>query len=355
MASPKILIIGGGPAGLSAAQDITDAGGEAILVEQEGFLGGTPKRLHYSLLAPDLKPVEEVLDPLIDSVQQSGARCMTGAKVESVNSGRNGFTVTISGGGKKVEEKVDAVVVATGFAHWDPHKKYEYAYGVYPDVIDFKDFEKMLSDGNIVRPSNGQVPRRVAWLLCVGSRDRQVGKFYCCRLGCAVSIKQAMEVRRINPAIDTYVYYMDIRTYGFWEDKLYWKSMEEFGVKYIRGRIGSINRGEDGRLIAMAEDTILQRPSEVPLDMVVLATGMEASEGTRETAAMLGLELEEHGFVKPLESDSMPVSTAVPGVFVCGTATGPKAIPDSITEGSAAAIKALNYVRKRSIKVQARA
>lgn len=353
MASPRILVIGGGPAGLSAAQDIDEAGGEAILVEKESFLGGTPKRLHYSLLAPDLKPVEEVLDPLIKSVEDSSVKRKLSSTVSSVDKKGGSFSVTIDTEGSKSTEKVDAIVVATGFAHWDPHKKYEYAYGVYPDVIDFKDFEQMLTDQKIVRPSNGEVPKRVAWLLCVGSRDRQVGKFYCCRLGCAVSIKQAMEVKKINPAIDTYVYYMDIRTYGFWEDKLYWKSMEESGVKYIRGRIGSINKGEDGRLIAMAEDTILQRPSEVPLDMVVLATGMEASQGTLDTAKLLGLEIEEHGFVKPLESDAMPVNTSVPGVYVCGTATGPKAIPDSITEGSAAAMKALNYVRKRSISVPA--
>ncbi len=353
MTNPKFLVIGGGPSGLSAAQDIAEAGGDAILVEKETFLGGTPKKLHYSLLAPDMKPVEEVLDPLISSVENSSVRRLLGASVKSVEKKGGRFNVTIESNGTSVSESVDAVIVATGFSHWDPHKKYEYAYGVYPDVIDFKDFEKMLSDEKIVRPSNGQQPKRIAWLLCVGSRDKQVGKFYCCRLGCAVSIKQAMEVRRIHPEIDTYVYYMDIRTYGFWEDKLYWKSMEEYGVKYIRGRIGSINKGEDGRLIAMAEDTILQRPSEVPFDMVILATGMEASEGTLEASKLLGLEIEEHGFIKPLESDSMPVSTAVPGVYVCGTATGPKAIPDSITEGSAAAMKALNYVRRRTIKVPA--
>ena len=352
-ANAKILVVGGGPAGLSAAQDLSDAGSDVILVEKEQFLGGTPKRLHYSLLAPDLKPVEEVLDPLIRNIESSGVRKMLGSTVSSVEKNGGTFTVTLDSEGTKSAEKVDAIVLATGFAHWDPHKKYEYAYGVYPDVIDFKDFEKMLSDGKIVRPSNGQVPKRIAWLLCVGSRDKQVGKFYCCRLGCAVSIKQAMEVKKHNPGIEAYIYYMDIRTYGFWEDKLYWKSMEEYDVKFIRGRIGSINRGEDGRLIGMAEDTILQRPSEVPLDMVVLATGMEASQGTIDTARIIGLEMEEHGFVKPLESDSMPVSTSVPGVFVCGTATGPKAIPDSITEGSAAAMKALNYVRKRSISVPA--
>ena len=337
--------------------DLFGAGAEVVLVEKESFLGGTPKRLHYSLIAPDLKPVEEVLDPLIKEVKSSGIRTKLGTIVSSIRNHDKSVQATFKSisDGKEEKDAFDAVVLATGFSHWDPHKKYEYGYGLYPDVIDFKDFEQMLSEDRLIRPSNGQMPKRIGWLLCVGSRDRQVGKFYCCRLGCAVSIKQAMEVKKKHPEIDTYIYYMDIRTYGFWEDQLYWKSMEEMNVKYIRGRIGAISKGEDGSLIAMAEDTILQRPSEVPFDMLVLATGMEASEGTVEMAKMLGLEMEEHGFVRPLQADSLPVHTTVENVFVAGTATGPKAIPDAITEGSAAAIKVLNYVRKRSIKTNARA
>ena len=342
-------MIGGGPAGLSASIDLIGAGAEVVLVEKESVLGGTPKRLHYSLIAPDLKPVEEVLDPLIKQVESSTVTTKLNTIVSGINNVNGQAKVAFtSGDGGKEEEVFDAVILATGFEHWDPHKKYEYGYGIYPDVIDFKDFEKMLSDDNLVRPSNGKMPERIGWLLCVGSRDRQVGKFYCCRLGCAVSIKQAMEVKKNHPEIDTYIYYMDIRTYGFWEDQLYWKAMEDLNVKFIRGRIGAISKGDEGNLIAMAEDTILQRPSEVPFDMLVLTTGMEASQGTVEMAKLLGLEMEEHGFVKPLEADSLPVHTTVENVFVAGTATGPKAIPDAITEGSAAAMKAFNYVRKRA-------
>ncbi len=347
LASPRILVIGGGPAGLSASVDLFEAGADVVLVEKEPVLGGTPKRLHYSLIAPDLKPVADVLDPLIRQVESSTVTKKLNTTVSAIdhNGGRTGVTF-VSADGRTESDVFDAVVLATGFTHWDPHKKYEYGYGVYPDVIDFKDFEKMLSDDNLARPSNGKMPARIGWLLCVGSRDRQVGKFYCCRLGCAVSIKQAMEVKKKHPEIDTYIYYMDIRTYGFWEDQLYWKAMEDMNVKFIRGRIGAIGKGDEGNLLAMAEDTILQRPSEVPFDMLVLTTGMEASQGTVEMAKLLGLEMEEHGFVRPLEADSLPVHTTVENVFVAGTATGPKAIPDAIMEGSAAAMKALNYVRK---------
>ncbi|MEM3851982.1 MAG: FAD-dependent oxidoreductase [Methanomassiliicoccales archaeon] len=340
MGSPRVLVIGGGPAGLSASADLYDAGADVVLVEKEDFLGGTPLRLHYSLIAPDLKPVQEVLGPLIQRVEKANFTKYTQTTVISAERKENKIEVAFDGKAKG-KELFDAVIIATGFSHWDPHKKYEYGYGTYPDVIDFKDFERMLSTEDLRRPSDGRMPSRIAWLLCVGSRDRQVGKFYCCRLGCAVSIKQAMEVRKKHPEIDTYVYYMDIRTYGFWEDQLYWKSMEEYDVKFIRGRIGAVGKGENGQLIAMAEDTILQRPSEVPFDMLVLATGMEASQGTVEMAKLFNIDVEEHGFIKPLEADSMPVNTSMPNVFVAGTATGPKAIPDAITEGSAAAMKVI--------------
>jgi heterodisulfide reductase subunit A len=349
MGKQRFLVIGAGPAGLSAAMDLYDAGMNVELVEKESFLGGTPKRLHYSLIAPDLKPVEEVLDPLIKRVEESGISKKLGTTVSSatIMNGIVTVTYTSSDGKQAGGGNFDAVILATGFTHWDPHKKYEYGYGIYPDVIDFKDFEAMLSSDRLERPSDGRMPKRIGWLLCVGSRDRQVGKFYCCRLGCAVSIKQAMEVKKKHPEIDTYIYYMDIRTYGFWEDQLYWKSMEEYNVKFIRGRIGAISKGENGSLIAMAEDTILQRPSEVPFDMLILTTGMEASDGTVEMARLFGVDIEEHGFIKPLQADSMPVQTNVEGVFVAGTATGPKAIPDAITEGSAAAMKAMNFVRRK--------
>lgn len=341
-----ILVLGGGPAGLSAAAELGTLGAPTLLVEREKFLGGNPERWRYSLLVPDLKPTAEVLGGLLRRVgEDPRIERRLSTVITRVEPASKGFRVTLQTAGAEEQRDVSAVVVATGFEHFDPHRKLEYGYGRYPDVIDFKDLEGMITDDRILRPSDGKPPRRIAWILCVGSRDVQVGNPWCCRLGCAVSIKQAVEVRKRHPEIEAYVYYIDIRTYGLWED-LYWKAMEEYGVKFIRGRVGHVTLAEGGsRLLAAGEDTLLSRPTEVPFDMIVLASGMEPGRGTTEAARLFGLKVGPEGFLAPEVSDLNPIDSGVPGVFYAGAATGPKAIVDSVTEGMGAALRAYQYAR----------
>ena len=342
-----VLVLGGGPAGLSAAAELASLGASAILVEREGYLGGNPKRWHYSLLAPDLKPAEEVMGPLLHRVEGNPrielrlSTTLTKAELQE-----KGYRVSLRTADATEVREVSSVIVATGFDHFDSRRKFEYGYGRYPDVLDFKEVERMLHDDRVLRPSDGKPPKRIAWILCVGSRDVQVGNPWCCRMGCVVSIKQAVEVRQKHPEIDAYVYYMDIRTYGLWED-LYWKSMQEYGVKFVRGRIGQITLAEGGsRLLATGEDTILSRPTEVPFDMIVLASGMEPSAGTKDVAGLFGLPVGPEGFLTPRVADLNPVDSGLPGLFLAGAATGPKAIPDAITEGMGAALRAFQYARE---------
>jgi heterodisulfide reductase subunit A2 len=342
-----VLVLGGGPAGLSAAAELAALGAPTLLVEREAYLGGNPKRWHYSLLAPDLKPAEEILGPLIGKVEGNPRverhLSTTVTKAERLP---KGFRLTLKTSDTLATREVSAVVLATGFDHFDSRRKFEYGYGRYPDVLDFKELEGMIHDDKVVRPSDGKPPKRIAWILCVGSRDIQVGNPWCCRMGCAVSIKQAVEIRQKHPEIDAYVYYMDIRTYGLWED-LYWKSMQEYGVKFIRGRIGQVTLAEGGsRLLATGEDTILNRPTEVPFDMIVLASGMEPGTGTKEAAGLFGVPVGPEGFLTPQLSDMNPIDSGLPGVFLAGAATGPKAISDSVTEGMGAALRAYQYARE---------
>lgn len=345
MAGEKVLVIGSGPAGLSATKELLNMGVDVVLVEKESYLGGTPKKLKYSLLFPELRPASEVIDPLIKSAD--GAKKYMESIVESAKPEGKGFVVTIKDKtGKTTTEKVSAIIAASGFEHFDSRRKYEYGYGIIPNIYQISDVERMLSENKLVT-TKGTPPKRVAILLCVGSRDATVGNTYCSRVCCAVSVKQAMEIKQRIPDAVVHIYYMDIRTYGLMEDKLYWRSQLEYRVGFIRGRISEFMRGPNDTVIIKGEDTMnLNRALVVPYDMVILANGMELGLGSKQVAKALGLEFEEHGFVKPLDPDRLPVQSTRKGIFLAGAITGPKTIADSITEGQAAAMKAYEYITK---------
>jgi len=348
MGGEKVLVIGAGPAGLSAAKELANLGVNVVLVERESYLGGTPKKLKYSLLFPNLVPSEQVIDPLIKAVEESkNIKIYRESIVDNVKQEGSGFVVGIKDKtGKVINEKVNAIIAASGFEHFDSRRKYEYGYGIVPNIYQISDVEKMLSENKLVT-TKGTPPKRVAILLCVGSRDATVGNTYCSRVCCAVSIKQAMEIKQRIPDATVHIYYMDIRTYGLMEDRLYWKAQLDYRVGFIRGRISEFMRGPNDTVIIKGEDTMnLNRALVVPYDMVILANGMELGLGSKQVAKVLGLELEQHGFVKPLNEHTLPIQSTKKGIFLAGAITGPKTISDSITEGYAAAMKAYEYITK---------
>jgi heterodisulfide reductase subunit A len=200
----------------------------------------------------------------------------------------------------------------------------------------------MLSSGKGVRcPSDGRKPQRVAILLCVGSRDRQIGREWCSKICCTVSSNIAMEIREELPDCHVYIYYMDIRTYGLYETKYYWRSQEEFKVKYIKARIAEVT--SDGeKLIVKGEDTLVKRPITIPFDMVVHAIGMDPNVDNPDIAGIFGVDLEEHGHIAAANRYGAMGETSRSGVYVAGAATGPETIDDSIAQGHAAAMSVLS-------------
>ena len=203
----------------------------------------------------------------------------------------------------------------------------------------------MISSGDGVRcPSDGRKPKRVAILLCVGSRDRQIGREWCSKICCTVSANMAMEIREELPDCHVYIYYMDIRTFGLYETKYYWKSQEEFKVKYIKARIAEVT--SDGeKLIVKGEDTLVKRPITIPFDMVVHAIGMDPNVDNPSISEVFGVDLEEHGYIGAGSRYGAMGQTNRPGVFVAGAATGPETIDDSIAQGHAAAMATLSAAK----------
>jgi heterodisulfide reductase subunit A len=208
----------------------------------------------------------------------------------------------------------------------------------------------MISSGQGVRcPSDGRKPQRVAILLCVGSRDRQIGREWCSKICCTVSANMAMEIREELPDCHVYIYYMDIRTFGLYETKYYWRSQEEFKVKYIKARIAEVT--SDGeKLIVKGEDTLVKRPITIPFDLVVHAIGMDPNVDNKDIASTFGIDLEQHGYIGAANSYGAMGETSRPGVYVAGAATGPETIDDSIAQGHAAAMAVLSGLKSEFSK-----
>ncbi len=343
----SVLVIGGGPAGLGAAKALGSLGIPTVLVEKEDKLGGRPVIEDYHTLIPRKMKPDQVIGPFVNDVQNNpNVDVKVGTEVEAIEGEAPNFKVKLSNG-ETVEAA--AIVVATGFQHFDPKRKGELGYGIYPDVITNLELEQMFSrEGKLYRPSNGELPKRVAFVFCVGSRDRQLGvtNVHCCRYGCALSGLQGTEIREHYPEVDVFCYYMDVRTYGTWEYPFYWEPQEKHGVRYVRGRIAEITYNPaDGRLRVKHEDTIVQRPSEVPMDLVVLVLGMEPSEGTKKIAKMLGLAQDPDSlFLVPAEDAASNITSNKPGVFIAGACKGPIDIESSIAEGEAAGAEAAAFI-----------
>jgi len=347
-----ILIIGGGPAGLEAAKGIAEVGYKAVIVEKANVLGGTPILSSYAALTPDFRSAEDAMGEMIAAVQRPEVDIHLGSQVTAVSGQAGAFDLTVTSAvDGPTQVQAGAAIIATGFQHFDPGREtQQYGYYEHDDVITLVDLERMLKAEQVVRPSNGEPPKRLCFIQCVGSRDRQIGNEYCSKVCCGVAAKESIEVRKLLPDCKVFIFYIDMRMYGYWENEIYWPSQEKYKVNYVKGIATEIVKKGD-HLIVRGEDTTMGRPMEVPMDIVVLSVGMEPSEGTKQMAAMFGAEVNKYKFIETVGGALNTVQTSVEGVLACGAATGPADIEDSISSASAAAMKAIAVVRKTAMGV----
>ena len=343
-----VVVIGGGPAGIEAARNIADLGLRAVLVEERDRLGGTPIFESYAALTPYFEDAEEAMDAMIAALHERDlADVRTNARVTALTGEAGNFTVTVEGAGGAEDLHAGAVVVCTGFTHFDPGRERQvYNYYQYPDVLALQDLEVQLKAHDVRVPSTGEVPKRICWVQCVGSRDRNIGNEYCSKVCCGVASKQAIEVRKICPDTKAYIFYIDMRMYGYWEQQLYWPAQEEHHVQYIKGIITEVLEVRGHGLVVRGEDTTMGRPMEVPMDMVILSVGMEPSDGTRAMASLLGVDQNKYGFVEVAHPPLDTVTTTRAGIFAAGAALGPADLEDTISTAGAAATKAVALIRR---------
>ncbi len=325
MTQKRILVIGGGIAGMQAAAVLREEGFSPLILERSPSLGGHVAG--WDRLFPTQLPAREVIDELSAAVQ--GIETATGCEIASLTSGENGVTA-VTAGGERYEGR--AAVVATGFDLFDARLKEEYGYGMYANVVTSAELERMFRAGRVTMRS-GEVPKRVAILHCVGSRDEKVGQFHCSKVCCITGIKQAIELTEAVPGVQVTNFYMDLRAFGNGYEELYRKSQVEHGVTYIRGRISEAGETLDKRIQLKVEDTLVGRPLRMTVDMLVLLVGMRAPA----CCGSLGLPTQANGFFAPQNPYTGTVLSAQRGIYLAGTATGPKTIGETLNEAIVAA------------------
>ena len=419
----RVLVIGGGIAGITASLDIAEGGYEVLLVEREAALGGHMAQLSRTF--PDLDPatsglllkasevkrhpkitllcnseLEDVKGyvgnfdlnirqkaTFVDGEKCTGCGiCIENCPVEYPSQFDRGLRIrkaidTYNPVGvpnmpvidrehcryfldgicrrceetcpekairfgqedERLEQKVGAIVVATGYDLYPKEGLGEYGYGQIPDVIDSLTFERMLSPngptkGRILRPSDGKAPKEMVFVQCVASRDPDRYMPYCSRICCMYTAKHAKIYKDQIPDGQPYIFYMDIRSDCKGYEEFVQKTIEEKGLLYLRGRVSRIFQ-DDGKVKVLGVDTLTGRMVEIAADMVVLATAIIPSHGVKDLAAKLRATVDRHGFLTEAHIKLYPVESSTKGIYLAGCGQSPKDISDTVSQALATASK----------------
>jgi heterodisulfide reductase subunit A-like polyferredoxin len=233
---------------------------------------------------------------------------------------------------------VGSIILAAGFEETDISKGYsQYGFGIFPNVITSIQFERLLSasgpyGGVLTRPGDKKHPKKIAWLQCIGSRDEKHP--YCSSVCCMYATKEAVIAREHSKEVEPTIFFIDIRSYGKEFDKYIDRARDEYGIRFVKSRIGGINELKDGSLKLEYEDDSGKLQSEV-FDMVVLSVGLASTPAIKELAETTHVKTNAFDFIDT--PDFNTITTSCPGIFAAGAIAGPKDIPESVTEGSAAA------------------
>jgi heterodisulfide reductase subunit A len=441
----SVLVIGGGIAGMQAAEDLSDLGFEVHLVEREPFLGGLAARAGRFFPTDDCAICIQSPASDVKTITHTSRKCvyrsgfseipnlniLANSKVVAVEGIPGNYKVTIERKPRYVNEQkcvacdlcttvcpvevpdeynaklktrkaiymnipnvhppvyvidesackftdcakcvevcptkaveldqkaerltlnVGGIVVATGFQEYNVDVIKEYHHGEFPDVITNLELARMIdgfgpTGGTIIRPSTKKPAKRIVMIQCAGSRDRRWNP-WCSSICCMISLKHAMLIKSADPEADVTICYIDIRTTGR-EHEYYYERARDMGIKFIKGRPTEIAHDpEDNMLIVDVEDQISRKFLELEADLVVLASAMVPTEGTKELVQMLGIELDQDGFFKEYNAKLRPTETKLRGVFLCGGATFPKDAPTSSLHAHSAAMKTAKFLSSGKI------
>lgn len=310
------------------------------------FEEGMARRRAIYIPFPQAVPLKAVVDKescLLLSKGKCKKACVEACKAEAIRFDQKE---------EVIEKEIGSIIVATGYDPFDPHLLPQYGYGVCDNIITSLQFERLSSPSGPtqgeIRLKDGAAPKGIAFLHCIGSRDENAN-LHCSRVCCMASMKQA-HLAKEKTGAEIYEFYIDINAFGKGYQEFY-KRVREEGITFIRGKGSEIYR-KDGRLIVEAEDTLLGTPVEIPVDMVVLGTGLTARRDAEKVAQVFGISRSADGFFMEAHPKLRPVATNVDGIFLAGCCQAPKDIPDTVAQASAAAAEVMSLITKGEIEVE---
>jgi heterodisulfide reductase subunit A len=246
-----------------------------------------------------------------------------------------------------VDLDVGAIIIATGFDQYDPSEIVEYGYGKHRNVLTALEFERWVCasgpvGGHLLRPADGGIPKRIAFIQCVGSRGSKFGAPFCSSVCCMYATKEALIIREHAPDVNVYIFYNELRAFGKGFQEFATRARTEYGVNYIRSRPGEVKEDPQTKSLTIWYDDTLTREIKTlaDVDLVVLCPALIPRESNKKLAKIIGAELDESGFFKVTHPLLAPVDSTVPGIYVCGYCQSPKDIPDSVAQASGAAARA---------------
>jgi heterodisulfide reductase subunit A len=338
------LVVGAGIAGMTCALSIANQGHEVYLLEKDADLGGIARRLHYTLEGLD---VQACLRDLVRKVYQHPLiHVHTEAIITEAAGYVGNFATRVKSERGITEIKHGATVIAVGA---DEYKPTEYRYGEDDRILTQLELEEQIAKG-----AEGLInSRSLVMIQCVGCRNED--RNYCARICCSHSVKNALKLKEINPAMDIYILYRDMRTYGFKEN--YYREASDKGIRFIRWepndkpRLEAATEGGRPVLTVIATDYILGKKLSIDADYLALSAAIIPSAGNREISSLFKVPLGPDGFFKEAHVKLRPVDFAVDGVFLCGTAHYPKHISEAINQAYAAAGRALTLLSRDTVTV----
>ncbi len=338
----KALVVGGGIAGMTAARGLADQGFQVTLVEKQDELGGMGKRLHHTIEGDD---IQAFVSDLVEKVEaHEKIDVLKQALITDFGGYKGNFNTEVLVGDSMKAMKIDhgVMIVATGATEYQPT---EYLYPESDQVLTQVELAEAMAKGEV------EIPERVVMIQCVGSRNEENPN--CSRICCQAAVKNAIAIKEQRPATDVFILYRDMRTYSLMED--YYTRARNLGVifsRFSKDDLPRVEAGENGNLAVTFTDHVLECPVEAQAGLVVLSAGVQASD-TEELSTIIKTQRNPEGFFMEAHVKLRPVDAATEGVFICGTAHGPKLITETVAQAMAAASRATTFLAQEYLTLSA--